>query len=58
MDENKKDPIMGTLLKEASEVPEIYNEVGNLLYKLFREEFVPAEITLLCTYCVKKMQED
>ena len=54
--ENIKDDKIAMLLTFCSDCPELYNEVGNILYKLF-ETNIGAELNLVCTYVVKKVLE-
>lgn len=42
------------LMTYCSECPELYNEVGYILYKLFGTH-IGAELNLTCTYVVKEV---
>lgn len=44
------------LMTYCSECPELYNEVGLILYKLFGAN-IGAELNLTCTYVVRKILE-
>ena len=55
--ENIKDDKIATLITYCSECPELYNEVSNILYKLF-ETNIGAELNLVCTYVVSKILKE
>lgn len=53
---NIEDDKIAMLLTFCSECPELYNEVSNILHKLF-ETNIGAELNLVCTYVVRKVLE-
>lgn len=55
---NREDKeIIDMLLAYCSECPELYNDVSNILFKLFKAN-VGAEVNLLCTYVVSKILKE
>lgn len=51
---NIEDDKIAMLMTYCSECPELYNEVGRILYKLF-ETNIGAELNLVCTYVLKEV---
>lgn len=52
--EKIEDDKVAMLITYCSECPELYNEVGRILYKLFQTN-IGAELNLVCTYVVKEV---
>lgn len=55
---DKNDPVMGYLLKEASEAPEMYNKVSRILQLLFNGRLIGAEVILICTHVALEVTKD
>lgn len=56
--DKRDDPVMGYLLKEASEAPEMYNEVSRILQLLFNGRLIGAEVILICTHVALEVTKD